>query len=42
MVGGTTEEMAVLNFATMALAAVSVAFGPVLVWVLIWMAAPAG
>jgi hypothetical protein len=34
--------MTVLNFATMALAAVSVAFGPMLVWVLIWMAAPAG
>jgi hypothetical protein len=32
----------VLNFATMAFAAVSVAFGPVLVWVLIWMATPAG
>jgi hypothetical protein len=34
--------MTVLNFATMALAAVSVEFGPMLVWVLIWMAAPAG
>ena len=31
-----------LNFATIAFVAVSVAFGPVLVWVLIWMAASAG
>ena len=29
-----------LNFATMAFAAGSAAFGPVLVWALIWMAGP--
>jgi hypothetical protein len=40
--GWDNRGKTVLNFATLAFAAVSVIFGPVLVWVLIWMASLAG
>jgi hypothetical protein len=40
--GGTTMQLNVIDYATMAFIIMSVAFSPALVWVLVWMAAPAG
>jgi hypothetical protein len=38
----TAMQLKLIDYATMAFVIMSVAFSPALVWVLVWMAGPAG